>query len=295
MTTTFPTPDPVRARIVIELGDITVAVGSSAETLVDVVPTDPARDVDRTAADQTRVTCTDGRLEVLGPRHSALIGPTRKSGSVRVRVTLPAGSAVEARTSLGAIATDGPLGEVAAKTGAGDVLVDVATTADLSSGVGAVTAGNVDGDLRCSTGSGPIRVDRVGCTALVKNSNGDTWIGEAGTSTRVKAANGRVTVELARGDVNATTANGSLRVGCAQSGSVQLRTSLGSIELGIPYGTAARLGLRTSHGRVRSELDQAAGPVEGERTLEVDAQTSAGDIDVVRAVLDEADAAGGRR
>jgi hypothetical protein len=295
MTTTFPTPDPVRARVVIELGDISVAVGSSAETVVDVAPTDPGRDADRAAADQTRVTCTDGRLEVLGPRHSALIGPTRKSGSVRVRVMLPAGSAVEARTSLGGIATDGPLGEVGAKTGAGDVLVDVATAADLSSGVGAVTAGSVDGDLRCSTGSGAIRVDRVAGTALVKNSNGDTWIGEAGLSTRVKAANGRVVIELARGDVTATTANGSLRVGCAQSGAVQLRTSLGSIGLGIPYGTAARLGLRTSFGRVRSELDQAAGPVEGERTLEVDAQTSAGDIDVVRAVLDDADVAGGRR
>ena len=285
--TSFPTPLPVRARIDIELGDISVDAAATVEAVVDVVPTDPANEKDRRAADETRVTFTDGRLDVMGPRRSALVGPTRKSGSVRVTVRLPEGSSLEAHSGLGVITADGALGDVGAKSSAGDVRVAQATSVDLRSGLGAVTAGRVSGDARCTTSSGAIRIDRVGGNALVKNSNGDTWIGDAGSSTRVKSANGTITVDRARGDLVATTANGDLRIGCVQSGQVMLRTSLGRIELGIPHGTAARLGLRTSFGAVRNGLEAADGPVDGDRTVEVDAQTSAGDIDVFRATVDE--------
>ncbi len=119
--------------------------------------------------------------------------------------------------------------------------------------------------------------------------SGVTWIGDAGPSTRVKSANGTITVERARGDLMATTANGDLRIGCVDQGQVMLRTSLGRIELGIPYGTAAKLGLRTSFGAVRNGLDATDGPASGDRTVEVDAQTGAGDIDVVRALVVDGD------
>lgn len=287
--TTFPTPTPVRARIELELGDIRVVADAEGESVVDVTPTDPSSEKDRRTAEQTRVTCTDGRLDVVGPKHSALIGPTRKSGSVLVTVRVPAGSALEAKTSLGVITADGPFAEVGAKTGAGDVTVQEAGVVDLKSGLGALSAGQVDGDARCTAGSGTVRISRVGGNALVKNSNGDTWIGDAGPSTRVKSANGTITVERARGDLMATTANGDLRIGCVDQGQVMLRTSLGRIELGIPYGTAAKLGLRTSFGAVRNGLDATDGPASGDRTVEVDAQTSAGDIDVVRALVEDGD------
>lgn len=75
--TTFPTPDPLRARIEIELGDIRVVAAGSDESVVDVVPTDPSSEK-RPAAEQTRVTCTGDRLDVAGPKHSAMIGPTRR-------------------------------------------------------------------------------------------------------------------------------------------------------------------------------------------------------------------------
>lgn len=281
--TAFTTPGPVRAHIDIELGDVRVAVGSDGETLVDVAPTDPANERDLRAAQDTRVTYADGKLDVVSPRPNVLLGPSRKSGSLQVSVRVPAGSAVEARTALGLIVTDGSLGEVSAKTSAGDIHIDEAAAADLKTGIGAVTAGRIGGDLRCSTGSGAVRIDAVAGACLVKNSNGDTSIGSSGPSTRVKAANGRIVIDRARGDVQATTANGDLRMGCLEAGSVLLRTSLGSIDLGIPLGTAARLGLRTSFGTVRNGLDAAEGPGSAERTVEIDAVTGAGDITVVRA------------
>ena len=124
--TTFPTPDPLRARIEIELGDIRVVAAGSDESVVDVVPTDPSSEKDRRAAEQTRVTCTGDRLDVAGPKHSAMIGPTRRSGSIQVTVRVPVGSALEARTSLGVVTADGPFAEVGAKTSAGDVVVQEA-------------------------------------------------------------------------------------------------------------------------------------------------------------------------
>ena len=121
----------------------------------------------------------------------------------------------------------------------------------------------------------------------MKNSNGDTRIGQSGGALRVKSANGLISVDRAQGDVVATTANGNLRIGSAERGSVQLKTSLGRIEVGIPTGTSARLDLSTSFGVVRNDLDATDQPAAGERTVEVHAQTSAGDIDVVRVPVDE--------
>jgi DUF4097 and DUF4098 domain-containing protein YvlB len=132
-----------------------------------------------------------------------------------------------------------------------------------------------------------VHVDRIGGRAEVKNSNGDTRIGDSGGPLRVKAANGSVNVDRAQGDVTATTANGNLRVGSAERGSVQLKTSIGRVEIGIPTGTSALLDLSTSFGTVFNGLDAADDPGAGDRTVEVHAQTSTGDIDVVRALVDE--------
>ena len=278
----FPTPDPIRARIQIELGDVHVDSGDAGQTLVDVVPADPSDEKDCRDAEATRVTFTEGRLEVIGPRHRGL-GSGRRSGSVRVSVTLPTGSDLQTTVVAGAIHLTGSLGAVSAKTSAGDVGLQDAASADLRSGYGSVAAGHIGGDLRCSTGSGSIHIERADAQVLVKNSNGDTWVGDGGRSVRVKAANGDVTVGHAHGDLVATTANGNVRIGCVERGQVMLRTGMGRIHLGIPHGTVARLDLRTGYGTVSSELETTSEPEPSERTIEVSAATGAGDIDVVRA------------
>jgi len=62
---------------------------------------------------------------------------------------------------------------------------------------------------------------------------------------------------------------------------------MGRIEIGIPRGTSAMLDLSTSFGVVRNGLDAAAQPAAQDRTVEIHARTSAGDIDVVRVPDDE--------
>ncbi len=283
--TSFPTTGPIAASVEVEMGDIWIVAGDDGPTVVDVTPTDPTNEKDRRAADATTMTCADGRLRVVGPKHP--VSFTKKRGSVQVAVRLASGSDLDAVSALGAIGVEGELGSCRVKTSAGDIRVQDATSADLRTAIGAVVAGDIAGEVYCSTGSGSVHIDRIGGRAEVKNSNGDTRIGDSGGPLRVKSANGSVSVDRAQGDVTATTANGNLRIGSVERGSVQLKTSLGRIEVGIATGTSARLDVSTSFGTVRSDLDATDQPAAGERTVEVHAQTSAGDIHVVRVPDDE--------
>lgn len=280
--TSFPTTGPIAASIDVQWGDVRVVAGGGDATVVEVTPTDASNEKDRRAAGDATVTCTDGRLRVVGPRNMTGVF-NKKYGSVQVSVRLPAGSDLDVGTALGAINVEGSFGACRAKTTAGDVSVQDATSADLRTGIGVVAARDIAGEAYCKTGSGAVHIDRIGGRAEVKNSNGDTRIGDSGGPLRVKSANGSITVGRARSDVNATTANGNLSIGSAESGAVQLKTSMGRIDIGIPSGTAALLDLSTSFGVVRNGLDAAAAPGVGERTVEIHAQTSAGDIDVLRA------------
>jgi DUF4097 and DUF4098 domain-containing protein YvlB len=285
--TSFPTTGPVSASIDVSWGDLHVVAGGDGTTVVDVTPTDASNEKDRRAADDTTVTCADGRLRVVGPKNLTGVF-NKKYGSVQVSVRLPAGSELDADTGLGTISVEGALGACRAKSSAGDISVQDVTSADLRTGMGVVAARAIAGEAYCKTGSGSVHIDRIDGHAEVKNSNGDTRIGDSGGPIRIKSANGSITVGRARSDVTATTANGNLSIGSAERGAVQLKTSMGRIDIGVASGTAALLDLSTSFGVVRNGLDTAAGPGAGERTVEIHAQTSAGDIDVVRAPAGDA-------
>jgi DUF4097 and DUF4098 domain-containing protein YvlB len=284
--TSFPSTGQIAASIDVQWGDIHVSAADTGATVVGVTPTDPANEKDCRAAEGTSVTCADGRLNVVGPKNRTGI-INKRFGSVQVSVVLSPGSELDASSGLGVVSVQGALAGCRITTAAGDIRVEDATSAHLKTGMGVVVARDIAGEAYCSTGTGAVRIDRIGGPAEVKNSNGDTQIGESGGPLRVKSANGNVSIDVARADVHATTANGDLRVGSAESGSVQLKTSMGRIEVGIPTGTSALLDLSTSFGTVRNELDATSGPAAGERTVEVHAQTSAGDIDIVRVEIAE--------
>lgn len=280
--TSFPTTGPITADVDLAWGDVTVLATPGSSTEVDVAPTDPSNDKDVKAAQDTTVAFADGRLRVAGPRNRTGVF-NKKYGSVQIQVRLASGSRLDVATGMGAVALSGSLGDCRAKTSAGDIQVQDVASADLRTALGTVVAGSIAGDAHCSTGAGAVEIGHVGGRAEVKNSNGDTRIREADAALRVKSANGDVAIGRTRGEVSAATANGDLRVERAEQGSVSLRTSLGRVEVGIPAGTAALLDLRTSFGSVVNELDEAGEPAGTERTLEVHAQTSAGDIVVLRA------------
>ena len=126
----------------------------------------------------------------------------------------------------------------------------------------------------------------MGGRAVVKNSNGATWIGSTGPTSRIKTANGAVEVGRCLGDLTATSANGRLSVAHVGIGTVSLETALGPIHVGIPHGTTAYLNVRTAYGTVHNDLSDTNQPDGGDRVVNIDAKTSAGDIEIVRVTDD---------
>ncbi|WP_430331314.1 DUF4097 family beta strand repeat-containing protein [Rhodococcus sp. ACT016] len=283
---TFTTPEPISAILQLAVGDATVTATDRDDTVVQVRPSDPTRDADVRAAEQTRVEFASGRLVVRGPRPRVL-GVWGKTGSVDVTIELPTGSGLEADASVAGVRTTGVLGDCRIKTATGDVRLDEARTTTISTGAGAISIERVEGDADVSTGSGRIDVRSVAGNAVVKNANGHNRIGAVTGSLRAKTANGDVVVGRAGHDIAAATANGDIRIGEIARGAAELRTGHGEIEIGIRSGTAARLDVHTSFGKVRNLLAETAGPASTDESVEIQANTGFGDILVRRATPDQ--------
>jgi DUF4097 and DUF4098 domain-containing protein YvlB len=127
-----------------------------------------------------------------------------------------------------------------------------------------------------------VRLRELDSSAVIKNSNGDTWVGVAGGDLRLNAANGSIAVDLAQASVGAKSANGDVRLGEVVRGSVVLETKIGDLEVGIREGTAAWLDVNSRFGHVRNGLDAADGPEASAETVEVRARTSVGEVVVRR-------------
>ena len=280
---TYDTPHPITATVELVVGDLRIVAADRTDTVVEVRPSDPGSDADVRAADQTRVEYADGLLLVKTPKQRGL-GLFGKPGSVDVTVDLPARSKVQVDSGAGGVRTSGTLGAGRVKSGAGDVQVDRVEGGRLSleTGAGRVDVDTVAGRADISTGSGRLQVREIDGPAVVKNSNGDSWIGLVTGDLRINAANGDIAVDRAGGDVVASTANGGITVGAVTRGTVSLKTGFGEIEVGIPAGTAAKLDVSTSFGRIRNQLESTDGPQETDETVDLRARSSYGDIVIRR-------------
>lgn len=279
---TFDTPEPITAVLEVYVGDVRVTASDRPDTVVQVVPRNPASPQDVQVAEQTQVNYSGGRLLVRTPKPSWLrqvtTGAMRKEGSVDLLVELPTGSRVEADGTAVSYHGTGTLGEVRAKTSAGTIRLEHTGALDLHSGAGHIEVDQADGGVDISTGSGRVRLGRVDGSAAVKNSNGDCWVGGVAGEARVSTANGEIVIDSAAGDVNARTANGEIRIGELVRGTASLKTGYGDLTVGIRQGTVARLDMYTSFGRTYNQLESTGGPTGDEQIVDVSARTSYGDI-----------------
>ncbi len=280
--TTFQTPNPISVELEVGVGDVRIEASERTDTTVEVRPTDPTRQADVAAAEQTRVDLGNGQLTVRGPSGWRQWRPQR-AGSIDVGIHLPSGSRLQAEVGVASIHAAGPLGECRAKVGVGDVRLDETGAVHLKAGAGDLAIERASGRVEVITGSGGVRLGRVDGPVVMKNANGDTWIGEVTGDLRVNAANGKIEIERATGSVAAKTANGDVRVGEVAHGSIVAESAMGEIEVGVRDGVAAWLDLHTRFGAVRNELDSSEAPAAGDDTVEVRASTSFGNIAVHRA------------
>ncbi|MBA2308371.1 MAG: DUF4097 family beta strand repeat protein [Pseudonocardiales bacterium] len=276
----FDTPEPISVEVAPIVGDVRVIASDRADTVVEVRPSDPASEIDVTAAEQTRVELSHGRLVVKAPKrkHYSLFGT---GGSIEVSIELPTGSHVQGDAAMADFRGEGRLGECRIKSSTGHIWLDRTGPLHLSTTGGDVTVDHADGDSHV-TGSGEIRLREVAGTAEIKNLNGNSWVGEVTGDLRCSAANGDIAVDRAHAGVRATTASGSIRVGEAVRGSIALDTAFGQLEIGIRTGTAALLDVRSGFGHIRNSLDASDGPKPSDETVEVRARSSYGDIVIRR-------------
>ncbi|MFC7546388.1 DUF4097 domain-containing protein [Plantactinospora sp. GCM10030261] len=276
----YETPGPISVMIELGVAHVRVAASDRANTVVEVRPSDESDDSDVQAAAQVRVEHSDGTLRITGPKRT--FDFSRKTRSVDVSIELPSGSSVSAHLLMGDIRGAGTLGVCRLKT-TGNVWLDRTGPLRLHTGFGNVTVNSVTGDAEeISTGSGTIQVGAIEGAATVKNSNGDSTIELVTHDVRVRNANGAIDIERVGAGVDAKTSNGSIRLGEVTRGSATLETAAGDLDIGIAQGTAAWLDLNTGFGRVRNELENAAGPGDTAQTVEVRGRTSYGDITIHR-------------
>ena len=291
---TFGTPAPISVSLDIGAGSVEIIASDRADTVVEVRPTNPAQKIDVGAAEQTRVSYSDGTLTVKAPKNWRQYVVWSECGSVDVKIELPSGSQVRGEAGVGELRVIGPsraalvrvgglLGECTFKVGAGDIQVSQAGPLQLRTGVGDITVERAIGHSEITTGSGAVHVSRTEGSAVIKNSNGDIWVGEATADLRVTTANGKISVALARSDVEAKTANGSVHIDEVMDGTVRAQTAMGKVEVGVRRGVAALLDLETSWGKVLNGLDASGAPQPGQPSVEVRARTGFGDIRVFRA------------
>ena len=262
---TFDTPEPISVNLEICVGDLRVVASDRADTVVDVQPSDPAKQSDVTAAEQTRVSYANGALQIKAPKGWRRYSFRGGHESIEVRIDLPTGSLLRGEAGVAGLQASGTLGECRYRTGAGDVAVE-----------------HVAGAVELTTGTGAVRMDRIDGSATIRNSNGDTWIGEVVGDLKVKAANGKIAVDMAHAAVTAKTANGDVHLGGVEHGAVVAETACGRVDVAVRAGVAAWLDLHTGFGHVHNLLEASRQPEPSEDTVEVRARSSFGDITVRR-------------
>ncbi len=197
-------------------------------------------------------------------------------------IELPSGSRVHGAGQSADFRSDGRLGECRITTGLGNIRLDRTDAVTLRTGVGEISVERATGHAEVTSGSGEVRLRELDASGVIKNSNGDTWVGVVGGDVRLSAANGSIAVDLANAGVVAKTANGDVRLGEVVRGSVVLETRIGDVELGIREGAAAWLDLSATAGRVDNALDPGEPPDPAAETVEVRARTSVGKIAIRR-------------
>jgi hypothetical protein len=275
---TFDSPGPIAVAISLAMGDVRITAADRADTVVEVRPSDDhAKSVK--AAEQTTVEFAHGRLTVKTPKSlSSYLG---RPGGVDVDIQLPSGSSLEGDTGMGDLTTDGRLGAVRFRSGMGELRISDTDSLSVSTGAGNVSAVSVNGDADITTGIGELRVGAIAGTAVLKSSSGVIRVGQVTKPAQLVTSYGDIFIDSVLGGALAKTALGSIRVREARQGKIEMLTSLGTIEAGIPEGTSAWLDLDTP-ATIQNTLTAAGGPGDAAEQVRIRARTKWGDIVIRR-------------
>src|SRR2546423_180199 len=104
---TFDTPEPISVTVEIGVGDIRIVASDRTDTIVEVRPSNSAKKSDVTAAEQTRVEYSGGRLMIKASKGWRQYTFRGGGESIDVQIDLPAGSHLRGVAAVGALPCTG--------------------------------------------------------------------------------------------------------------------------------------------------------------------------------------------
>lgn len=232
----FNTPEPITVTVDASAANIRVTAADRADTIVEVTPTNPSRATDVTAAEQTTVAYSGGRLRIATPRQ-----PNRpaKVRSVDIDIQVPSGSALHGETQLGDLTVSGRLGGCDYSLKAGDITADEISGGTVDTSAGKILIGRITGSAKLTTAQGNIRViEAVSGTIEARTSHGHLDVGVG----RGTAVTNLVTNTMVGSVSNGLHADGEA-VTPTDHVVIDLRTSLGDVAVHRSAGdtTAVRV------------------------------------------------------
>ncbi|MFJ8888246.1 hypothetical protein ACIRJR_33260 [Streptomyces sp. NPDC102402] len=212
----FDTPAPIAAVFDVPTGRVQVIAATRTDTVVEILPMNPAKSRDVKVVERVVVEFDAGVLRVGVPTRHQRFGP---SGAVEVTVRLPAGSRIEGRADATEFRGVGRFGEIDFEGAYRRVKIDEAGSVRLAVVDGSVEVGRLGGSAEISTGRGDIRIaEALGGVVVLRTQQGDISVGAArGVSASLDAGTtyGRVGNDLrndgtATLDIHATTSKGDI-------------------------------------------------------------------------------------
>jgi len=264
----FETHEPVDLTVETGKGTVHVTCTDTTETTVVVEGKD---------ADEVQVTQDGRRIAVTAPRHRG--GFFGSDSELHVRVVVPTTSNIAVKTGSADVTLEGDAGNTMVKSGSGDVRIETSRGPSLvETGSGDIQVDHARAELRIKSGSGDVKLGHGGGAVAVSTGSGDVEIGTSDAVAVVKTGSGDLRVREARDDVSMATGSGDFLIDLASRGRITAKGASGDVVVGIPAGTPVWTDVSTVSGSIRSSLEGAGQPAEGEDHVELRAKTVSGDI-----------------
>lgn len=268
----YETAGHVALRVSLSGGVVEIETTDQPRVEIELVPL-RGNDVTRKAIAEARVEMIErgaGQEVVVSLGKETGFGFSIGRGSkVGVRVRCPRGADLDLRAGSADLGAVGPLGAVAVKTTAGDVLLEDVASLEVSTASGDVRVRDVEQELSLRTASGDATVRRSGGLLTANLVSGDLSVGEAAAGLSV------------------TTVSGDVRVHAAGGGSMRIQAVSGDVHLAIKPGEHLYIDARSVSGTMSSELgvEDAPPPDSTSQYHELSVSTVSGDVQIARAAV----------
>ncbi len=273
---TFDTPGPVDLKVELNTGDIDITSTDESQTTIEL----EANNGDHYALEliaEARVEQHGDKVVLVMPksRGGGFLG---RKGQVRARIAVPHKSGLRIDTSTADIQARGRYGRANIRSGSGDVDLEEIESGDIQAGSGDVDVQQIVESIKVKTGSGDVELGSIGRDGDVGAGSGDVVLDSVGGSLRVKTGSGDIVVKSGGDRVDAMAGSGDVVVNRVDHGELIVKTGSGDVIIGIASGTAAYLDIQTVTGSVKSSLDSAQAPMDGDSTVTVSVTSGTGDV-----------------